>query len=156
MCSCCNDSLTNGVKNYISKTRFIELSTVNSEGRPEIRTLGSFTNDGLTVYFSTGKNSAKARQINENPWVAVLFQHENQELPAYKNVTLYGKAAVLESPEEFDLGVKLLSARNPRFRERAEKGQLGETVIFKIEAENVKYLDFASGSGPAAIKEIKL
>lgn len=154
MCSCCTGSLTNEVKNYISETRFIELATVNSQGRPEIRTLGSFATDGLTIYFSTGKNAAKVKQIDENPWVTVLFQQENQELPAYKNVTYYGKAAVLESPEEFDIGVKKLSDRNPRFRERAEKGQLGETLIFKIEPQNIKYLDFASGSGPAAIKEI--
>jgi len=155
MCSCCTGSLTNEVKNYISETRFIELASVNSQGRPEIRTLGSFANDGLTIYFSTGKKSAKVKQIEGNPWVVVLFQHENQDLPAYKNVTYYGKATVLENPEEFDIGVKALSDRNPRFKERAEKGQLGETVIFKIEPQNIKYLDFAAGSGPAAIKEIK-
>jgi Uncharacterized stress protein (general stress protein 26) len=155
MCSRCNGGLTNKVENYISETRFIELATVNDQGRPEIRTLGSFATDGLTIYFSTSKKSAKVKQIDENPWVVVLFQHENQELPAYKNVTYYGKAAALENPEEFDIGVKQLSARNPRFKERVEKGQLGETIIFKIEPQNIKYLDFAAGSGPAAIKEIK-
>jgi hypothetical protein len=50
----------------------------------------------------------------------------------------------------------LLSARNPRFKARAEKGELGGTAIFKIKSLELKYLDYAIGFGKAGIQELHL
>jgi hypothetical protein len=49
-----------------------------------------------------------------------------------------------------------LGARNPRFKARAERGELADTAIYLIHTSEIKYLDYARGTGPAAIQEIKL
>ncbi|MNI96867.1 hypothetical protein D3C73_1554070 [compost metagenome] len=55
--------------------------------------------------------------------------------------------------DEYARAVELLSQRNPRFKERAEKGELEQTTILKFVADKLKYLDFSRGVGPAAVTE---
>lgn len=148
--------ILDNVKEYIGKTKWVILSTVAQDNAPAVRTLGSVVNDNLNIYFSTGKNTAKVAQIESNPFVALLFQHEGQELAAFINVTYTGKAKRVSSEQELAKAIELLSKRSPRFKERAEKGQLGETAIFRVEPVCIKYLDYSQGIGPAAVQEIIL
>jgi len=151
-----NNEALDKVKKYISKTKWVVLSTVTQDNIPVLRTLGSIVNDDLNIYFSTGKNTAKVAQIESNPFVALLFQHEGQELSTFINVTYTGKAKKLSCEQELAKAIELLSNRSPRFKERAEKGQLGETAIFKVEPVSIKYLDYSQGIGPSAVNEIKI
>ena len=118
--------------------------------------MGSFAPDGLDVFFSTPKATGKVKQLEKNQSVNFFFQHEGQELPTFKNVALIGKAAPVRDEQEHQRAVALLSARNPRFKERAEKGELKDTLIYKIKAKEIKYLDFALGFGKEGIQEIAL
>ncbi|HBC91672.1 MAG TPA: pyridoxamine 5'-phosphate oxidase family protein [Pelotomaculum sp.] len=151
-----NKGILDNVKEYIGKTKWVILSTVTQENLPALRTLGSIVNDDLNIYFSTGKNTAKVAQIESNPFVTLLFQHEGQELATFINVTYTGKAEKVSSEQELAKAIALLSNRSPRFKERAEKGQLDETAIFKVEPVRIKYLDYSQGIGPAAVQEIVL
>ncbi|MDF2925391.1 MAG: hypothetical protein K0R57_4305 [Paenibacillaceae bacterium] len=143
---------------YIAATPRVVLGTVTEQGVPALRTLGGFATDGLHVYLSTAKTSGKVEQIKGNPNATLLFQQEGQELKAFRNVTLTGTLSKVCSKcgEEYQHAIALLSARSPRFKERAEKGELGETVIFKFVPDKVKLLDFAKGAGPAAVEEVSV
>ena len=149
-------SSTTKATEYISKTKFVVLATTGVEGIPFIRTLASFANEDLTIFFSTGKKTAKVEQIKSNNQVALLFQHEGQELSGFQNVTIAGEAKAVTNDSELAKAIQLLSDRSPRFKERAEKGQLGETEIFKVTPKTLKFLDFSKGLGSAAIEEITL
>jgi pyridoxamine 5'-phosphate oxidase len=138
---------------YIGKTQFAVLATVGG-GVPYLRSIASFANDGFTIYFSTGKTTDKVEQINQNPNVSILFQHEGQVIPSFKNVSVTGTAKIVSCAEGRQKAIELLSARSPRFKERAEKGQLEDTTIFAVEPKTVKALDFSKGMGPAAVEEI--
>ncbi len=142
--------------NYIENTKYVILATTGKDGVPRLRTLASFANDGLKIYFSTGKNTGKVQQIASNPNVSVLVQQEGQEIPSFKSVTLIGKAALLVGGKEHDEAVKLLSSKNPRFREKVEKGLLDDTAIFGIKPDILKFLDFSNGLGADSVKEISL
>lgn len=144
------------IPTYLNETRFVVLSTVGADAAPVSRTLGAFAADGFVVYFSTGKGSEKVRQLRSNPNVAVLFQHEQQDLKAFVNVAISGTAAALAEGDELGRAIRLIGARNPRFRERAEKGQLGESLVFRIQPKEVKVVDFSRGHGPAAVQSITL
>lgn len=145
-------------EDYIASTKTVILGTANKEGVPSLRTLASFANDGLVIYLSTSKGSGKVEQLKENPNAVLLFQQEGQELPKFRNVTLTGSIATVCSKcgEEYARAVKLLSDRSPRFRERAEKGQLDGNVILKLTPTRLKLLDFSKGAGPAAVEEVLL
>lgn len=142
------------INEYLNKTRFIVLATVDENRVPVLRSLGSFGVDGLTAYFSTGKNSRKVGQIRENPGVSLLFQHEEQQLQSFINVTITGDAHPVTEEEEINRAVAVLSARNPGFKERVEKGLLSNNIFFRVDPKELKIVDFSKGTGPAAVEVI--
>lgn len=142
------------ISEYLNKTRFVVLATVDGEGAPFVRSLGSFAADGATTYFSTGKGSAKVGHIQANPQVSLLFQHEDQQLPSFYNITVRGVAKLVTDEAEIGKAVSVLSGRNPSFKERLEKGLLANNVFFRVDPGEVKVIDFSKGSGPAAVELI--
>ncbi|MCX7745378.1 MAG: pyridoxamine 5'-phosphate oxidase family protein [Clostridia bacterium] len=145
----------NDVLEYIEETKYVILATTGKEG-PSLRTLGSFANDELEIYFSTDNKTAKVGEINFNPNVSLLFQHEGQQLQNFRNVTLGGQAKRICCGNDRSKAIQILSKRNPRFKERAEKGELDQTAIFKFKPRSLKYLDFTNGIGPDAVREFHL
>jgi uncharacterized pyridoxamine 5'-phosphate oxidase family protein len=147
--------LQHTVHEYINQTRWATLTTVREDGAPVSRAMGSFAPDGVNLYFSTPKSAGKVRHIAANPLVNFFFQHENQELATFKNVAVIGRAEEATGVE-YHRAVQLLSARNLRFKARAERGELKDTALYLIRTTEIKYLNYANGAGPAAIQEIKL
>ncbi|MEI6045650.1 MAG: pyridoxamine 5'-phosphate oxidase family protein [Chloroflexota bacterium] len=101
---------------YLNGTRLIVLATTNGDEAPGLRVLGGFGVEGNTVFFSTAPGSEKATQLKQNENVSVLFQHENQEQASFANVTLKGKAKILEEKEEVEQAIEFIGRRNPRFK----------------------------------------
>jgi len=150
-----SNELIQNIQDYIAQTRWATLATVRPDGAPVLRAMGSFAPDGLDIIFSTAKATAKVEQISKNNLVSFFFQHEGQELPTFKNVAVIGRASELKD-EERKKAIDRLSARNPRFKARAEKGELGDTVIIKIISKEIKYLDYSKGFGAAGIQVLTL
>jgi uncharacterized pyridoxamine 5'-phosphate oxidase family protein len=135
-------SLTAGV-------RFVSLATLSENG-PVVRSLGSWAIRGSTLYFSTSRSSNKVAQLARDPRVSIQLLAEGQELPKLRNLVLNGSAKLLEGDER-TVAIETLGLRNPRFKERADKGQLGDTAIYAVTATQAKVLDFSKGVGPAAL-----
>ena len=142
------------VREYISTTRFAILSYVREDRVPVPRSMCSFVPDGLDIYFSTPKVTAKVKEIGINKRVSFFFEHDNQALDSWKSVLLIGEAEQVEQEPELSKAVGLLSGRNPRFKERVAKGELPNTAIFKIRTREVEYLDYSKG--PGFVQKFKL
>jgi nitroimidazol reductase NimA-like FMN-containing flavoprotein (pyridoxamine 5'-phosphate oxidase superfamily) len=147
------------IKSYIGNTKLLILATIDNENGqiyPALRTIGSFANDGFTIYFSTGKDSLKVKQIENNPNVAVLFQQEGQESSSFRNVTVIGKARLLNCEDALNNAIEIIGNKNPKFKERIKNSGRDKIAVFKIEPEVVKNLDFSRGHGPQAIEKFKI
>lgn len=142
------------ISEYLNNTKFIVLATVNKEQAPVLRSLGAFGVDELITYFSTNKGTDKVEQIESNPKVSILFQQENQELPSFVNVTITGKAIKITEEEELDKAISVIGGRNKRFKERVEKGEIKDNIIYRVDPLQVKILDFSKGAGPNAVQVI--
>jgi nitroimidazol reductase NimA-like FMN-containing flavoprotein (pyridoxamine 5'-phosphate oxidase superfamily) len=136
------ESLTAGV-------RFVSLATLSENG-PVVRSIGSWAIRGATLYFSTSRGSSKVAQLARDPRVSIQLLAEGQELPKLRNLVVNGAAKPLEGDER-TVAIEALGSRNPRFRERADKGQLGDTAIYAVTATQAKVLDFSRGVGPVAL-----
>jgi nitroimidazol reductase NimA-like FMN-containing flavoprotein (pyridoxamine 5'-phosphate oxidase superfamily) len=143
------------VENYINSTKYIVLGTVK-DGIPFLRTIGAFANDGLTVYFSTNKNTEKVKHIGKNPHVSLFFQHEGQDITSFKNVSVIGRATQVAEKKEQDKAIGLIGGRNPRFKERVTKGEAKDAAFFKVEPIEVKFLDFSRGIGADSVKVVPI
>jgi len=144
-CEC--KQLKDEVLDYVTKSQFAVLNYVRADKAPVSRAMGSFVPSGLDLYFSSKKEAAKVKEIATNKRVSFFFEHENQELSAWKNVLFIGDAELVEGGAELDKAVELLSARNPRFKERVAKGELPQTAIFRVKTREIEYLDRTKGQG---------
>lgn len=115
----------------------IVLATVGIDGIPDLRTLGGFGISDYVIYFSTNKNSNKVLQIANKKEVSLLFQHENQFISKFFNVTIYGEAVLLDNEVEFKKGKELIIGRKPFL-----KITKATHNIYKVVPKKIKALDF--------------
>jgi len=137
----------NEIAKYVDQTRFAVLAYVRNDRTPLLRSMGSFVPSGVDLYFSTRKEAAKVQAIAEHKRISFLFEHDNQDLAKWQSVLLIGDAKPIDGGAELDKAVTLLSERNPRFKERVDKGELPSTQIFKLKTEEVEFLDYGKGFG---------
>jgi nitroimidazol reductase NimA-like FMN-containing flavoprotein (pyridoxamine 5'-phosphate oxidase superfamily) len=138
------------IDTYIVDSRYALLTYVRSDFSPISRTIGSFAPDGENLFFSTGKESAKVREIEKNKRVSFYFEHDNQVPENWKSLLLIGDAEPLTAGStEYEKAIERLGAKSPRFRERIAKGDLDSTVIYKVKTSELEYLDRSKGKGPA-------
>ena len=131
--------LLENIITYLKNSKSIVLATIDSNQLPDIRTIGGYNFDGYVLYFATAKASRKAEQLLEKENVALLIQHENQVLPDYKNVTIYGRAKKL-SGADYELGrAKILERRPNAVYEEESKN------IYRVTPEQIKLLDLSKG-----------
>lgn len=135
------------ISDYVNATRFATLAYVREDGSPVQRSFGSFALAEYDVIFSTRKVAAKVRDIVTNNKVSFLFEHESQELANWRNALFVGEAHKIEEPRELDWAVGILSERNPRFKERIEKGELPNIQLFKLKTRDIEYIDYGKGAG---------
>lgn len=126
----------NEIKDYIYNNKSLVLSTVDEVGNPQLRHIGGYNLDGKDIVFQTGINTDKTKEIANNNNVALLFQHEGQTSP--KNVTIYGRATKLDK-EEAKQAANLIKERRPQLNYDPQIN-----VIFKVETDSIKILDFAA------------
>lgn len=142
-----NKQQSEEVAKYIDETPFATLAYVRADKSPILRSMGSFTFDGVDLFFSCRKDSRKVTEIEANPQVSFHFQHDQQSLSTWKSILLIGEADLLGEGTEYDKAVELLSIKNPRFKERAARGELVDSVIYKIKTREIEYVDYARGFG---------
>jgi general stress protein 26 len=125
------------IKEYLKMNQTIVLATTDKEGAPDIRTLGGYGLSDYNVYFATSKSSNKVVQIEKINKVAVFFQHENQYISKFFNVTIYGEAILAEQEKEYERGKELILNRKPHLKINQETHN-----IYKILPRKIKVLDF--------------
>lgn len=134
---------------YILDSKFGVLTYVRSDRAPVSRAMGSFALDGADLCFSTGRDTAKVVEIENNRRVSFYFEHDNQTPEKWRSVLLVGDAELLHSGSSaYQAAVDRLAAKSPRFRERVEKGDLESAAIYRINTRELQYLDRNKGAGP--------
>lgn len=126
----------NTIQKYIYDNKSLVLSTVDEVGNPQLRHIGGYTIDGKDILFQTGAGTDKTKEIANNNNVALLFQHEGQQAP--KNITIYGRATQLDRADA-EKAAQLIKERRPQIKYDPKVN-----VIFKVETDSVKILDFTA------------
>jgi len=91
------DSLIKAAREIITETHYCALTTVDSSGQPQIRTMNPFPlKEELVIWFATSRTSRKVKEIRNNPKVCVYYaDHVNAK--GYVNMT--GTAEVIDDKE---------------------------------------------------------
>lgn len=138
-----NNSLSE-ILDYLQNTRFATLNYIREDKAPVSRAMGSFAFDGTKIIFSSQKEAAKVSAIKANNRISFFFEHDNQQLPSWKNVLAIGDAELVTEGAEKKRVASILALRNPRFKERIDKGELDQVALFILKTKEFQYLNRAN------------
>lgn len=138
------------ISEYLESSKTAVLATVDSNNNPNIRTIGGFGVNDITIYFSTAKKSKKVEEIEGNNNVSLLFEHENQERSKFVNIEVKGIAEEVKGEDRFDEGLKYIAKRRPELK------LAGDTHnIYRVVPKEIKVLDFSKEKPEERIQKIE-
>lgn len=141
---------TNKLKDYLNGNQTIILATVGIDGAPDLRTIGGFGISDFTVYISTANDSNKVKQLEKENKVALFFQHENQFISKYFNVTIFGRAELVNTEVEFNKGKDLILNRKPHLNISKDTHN-----IYKVTPESIKTVDLGEKKPEERVSVLK-
>ena len=123
--------LVKEVRKIMKKNMWLVLSTANEKGNPQSSVI-VYSSDGNALYFTTGINTLKARNMQKNPNVSVTIPFRmnllHKLIPAPPGELHFkAKAEFLEREDE---EVQTMLARIIKYEEKVEIPQ--ETVYVKL------------------------
>jgi uncharacterized protein YhbP (UPF0306 family) len=135
------DNLEKVISDYMSKCPSCTIATVGLDGEPDASTI-FFASSGLDIYFNTGKDSKKIKNIEVNQRVAIAMQKNpapktDQEI---SGIQYNGIAKILQESDHADI------PRGVMARHRAFNSvKPGNSVIVKVTAIKIYFIDYAIG-----------
>jgi PPOX class probable F420-dependent enzyme len=130
------------VREFVAAARLAHLATADAAGAPHNVPL-CYWFDGERIYFAidekpkrqTGLALKRMRNIAENPRVAVVIDHYEEDWSQLAYVLIRGHARVVEDPEEYLLAMRNL--RDKYLQYRAMNLTPERNPIVKIEPASV-------------------
>jgi PPOX class probable F420-dependent enzyme len=142
------------IEELLSNQRDLTLATVRPDGYPQANTV-SFVNDGLSLYFATGRYSQKVRNLERCPKASVTVDAPYAEWSQIRGVSMGGTATVLgvdaaESRHAFDL----LLEKFPDI-DQLRPPAPGAVVFVRFVPNVISVLDYTLGFGHTELVEVK-
>jgi len=111
------------VRQFVAGARVAHLATADAAGAPHVVPL-CYWFDGERIYFAidekpkrnTGKALKRMRNIAENPRVAVVIDHYEEDWAQLGYVLIRGHARVVDDPEEYILALRHLREKYLQYR----------------------------------------
>jgi PPOX class probable F420-dependent enzyme len=139
--------------------RIGHLATAESSGEPHLVPI-CFVYDGHAIYSAidhkpkrrTGYGMKRIRNIVENPRVAFLIQHYEEDWQQLYYVLIRGTATILDSGLERQRALLLLEDKYIQYRER-QLAQ-GDGLVIKIVPESIQRWGGRTPKSPASLRQV--
>lgn len=141
-------------RGFIAAARIAHLATSDSRSAPHNVPI-CFWFDGARFYFvidekpkrRTGTALKRMRNIAENPSVALLIDHYEEDWAHLAYVLVRGRAGVVEDREEYMLALRGLRDKYPQYRAMALSAD--KNPVVRIEPERVHLWGARFGARPS-------
>jgi nitroimidazol reductase NimA-like FMN-containing flavoprotein (pyridoxamine 5'-phosphate oxidase superfamily) len=137
------DPIKDQIVEYLSRRKFLTLATITQKGNPLTHPL-AYVNKGATLYVSTGIQTRKFKNINENPNVAYSVYDPSEYLDEIISVQMEGKANLVTDEKEIDEVFEMLKKKFPSM-DFLNRGP--ESIVIKIDPKICYFTDYTKGSG---------
>jgi len=135
------DDTKQKIEDYLKNHNWLNLGTVDSEGKPMVHTMG-YVSEGATVYFGTSKQTHKADDMANNPNVAYTVDEDNVEVMKITGIQMQGKATLVTEMDEMQKVGGMMAEKFPFMKDMP---QTPDSIMFKVEPIEGYYLDYSKG-----------
>ncbi|TGC08767.1 pyridoxamine 5'-phosphate oxidase family protein [Methanolobus halotolerans] len=136
-----SEEIRKKISNYLSSHNWLNLGTVDQEGRPMVHTM-AYVSEGSKVYFTTNKNTHKVSHMLNNPNVAFTVDEDDVNVMEIKGVQMEGKASLVTDREEVNKALGMMTEKYPFMSDMPSND---EYVLFKVDPVKAYYLDYTKG-----------
>jgi len=137
------DEIKEQIVNYLSKRKFLTLATSTKKGEPLTHPI-AYVNKGDTLYFSTGKQTRKFKNIQKNPNIAYSVYDPTEYLEEVISVQMEGKATLVTDRKETKEINDMLKQKFPHM---ADLTKDPDSIIIKISPKTCYFIDYTKGFG---------
>lgn len=100
------------ITRLLEHERLMSLGTLRADGWPQVTTVG-YVNEGLTLYFVTGRESQKLANLQADPRVSIAI-HSTLAVGGAVGVSMAARALEVRDPTEIERLNRLMFARWPQ------------------------------------------
>jgi general stress protein 26 len=99
------------IAQLLEHERLMSVATLRADGWPQVTTVG-YINEGLNLYFVTGRESQKLANLEADPRVSLAI-HSSIEVGGAVGVSMAARASEVRDPAEVERLNRLMFARWP-------------------------------------------
>ena len=132
----------------------MSLATIGENGYPHVTTV-SYVSEGLTIWFGTGAESEKARNLEADDRVSLTIDVPYDDWDEIRGVALTGRAHRVADPAEERRVGALMFGKFPQIgRYLSPDSPPQALAIFRVDAEKVALLDYRRGFGHTEVLRV--
>lgn len=141
------------VVTLLGAERDMTFATVRPDGYPQANVV-SYANEGLTVYFGTGRNSQKVRNLLACEKASITVAAPYADWGDIRGVSMGGMASLLpDACDEQRHAADLLARKFPEVRALPPL-DLGAIAFVRFVPTAISVLDYRKGFGHAELVEV--
>jgi len=137
-------ALRKKIVDILTATADMTIATVRPDGWPQATTV-SYVSDGLDIYFVTGLEAQKAKNIAKNAKISLTVDRPYQNWDAITGISLGGTATRITAADEIARINKLMAKKFPQIGELSAPEDA--LAFFKITPKVISVLDYTKGFG---------
>jgi hemerythrin-like domain-containing protein/nitroimidazol reductase NimA-like FMN-containing flavoprotein (pyridoxamine 5'-phosphate oxidase superfamily) len=142
-----DQQLRSFVQSVLERERDLTIATLRPDGYPQANTV-SYASDGLAIYFGTGRDSQKVRNLQQCSKASIVVDCPYADWGSIKGLSMGGLAAML--PDGSDDARHAMEALRRKFPEVDELGpppDPASIVVVKFVPSVISVLDYSKGFG---------
>lgn len=133
------------IARYINTHPLAVISTADSEGRPSGATIYAGSDDELNVYFMTKSETAKNKNINVQPVVALTFSGEDHQTTLQLSGVAHEISGQADGAPAFEI-LSSIKHASEDFRLPITKINAGNYIVYKIITEHAILTEYEHSS----------
>ena len=137
-------ALRSKIVDILTHTNDMTLATVRPDGWPQATTV-SFVSDGLAIFFVTGAQAQKAKNIAKNGKVSLAVDRAYKTWNEIAGISLGGTAARVTDEAEIAKIEKLVAKKFPQMADFSMPEDA--LAFFKVTPKVISVLDYTKGFG---------
>lgn len=133
------------ILDILDRHRILTIATVRPDGWPQATTVG-YVSRGLTLWFLTGHETQKAKNIARDNRVSLTVDHDVPELMAITGLSMAARAFPVTDPATVRRVVmEEMPKKYPEYGPMMAEVDLAGVALFELRPEVISVLDYSKG-----------
>jgi nitroimidazol reductase NimA-like FMN-containing flavoprotein (pyridoxamine 5'-phosphate oxidase superfamily) len=127
--------------------RILTLATLRPDGWPQATTVG-YVSRGLTLWFMSGRDSQKARNLARDNRVSLTIDHDTTDPMAIVGLSMAARAFRVSDEATIRAAVlEELPKKYPEYKAMMSDLDISGVAVYELRPEIISVLDYSKGFG---------